>query len=480
MNSYIFTDFDSLSLCIDNKPYTVDSTNPNWEAILEAVKAENFAVIPGLINRSEAIKEYVETADDDYTNITVNTTYGTITYFGEPVSSVIVDHIFRMKDEGFNIKPMLRFLDNLLSNPSKRAVDELYGFMQYGKMPVTEDGCFLAYKRVRSDYKSVHDGKTDNSIGAIVQMPRNQVNENSHETCSTGLHFCSFEYLKSFSGAKIVVLKVNPRDVVSIPNDYNNTKGRACRYEVIGELTQEEFDRALQGNIFTESVRGADGAKVAPKAKTVAEAYVEGLQAKGAKVGPANSPFYRGYDKGYTDAGEGEDYDDENEYDWGSKEEKAFEEGYAKGYDDSEDGVERRYVLADQAAKFEQKSPEAAQPVEAAKTGPKLGKSEFFRGYRDGYNNAADGDGYQCPRDCSNNYEEGYDKGYDAYCDGLDREYDFDDKPASNLTRSAADVKAQYDRGYADGRGHRMVANARDDAYMLGYKDGKGHKTKAY
>ena len=34
----------------------------------------------------------------------------------------------------------------------------------------------------------------------------------------------------------MVILKINPRDVVSIPTDYNNTKGRTCRYEVVGEV----------------------------------------------------------------------------------------------------------------------------------------------------------------------------------------------------------------------------------------------------
>ena len=49
-NSWIFTDFDTLSLSIDNKAYNVDSTNPNWDLIIEALKANNFEVIPGLIN----------------------------------------------------------------------------------------------------------------------------------------------------------------------------------------------------------------------------------------------------------------------------------------------------------------------------------------------------------------------------------------------------------------------------------------------
>ena len=49
-----------------------------------------------------------------------------------------------------------------------------------------------------------------------------------------------------------MILKINPRDVVSIPTDYNNSKGRTCRYEVIGEHNVEDrheteaFDRPVQ------------------------------------------------------------------------------------------------------------------------------------------------------------------------------------------------------------------------------------------
>jgi polyhydroxyalkanoate synthesis regulator phasin len=35
-------------------------------------------------------------------------------------------------------------------------------------------------------------------------------------------------------------MKVNPRDVVSIPSDYNNEKGRCCEYAVVDEITTGE------------------------------------------------------------------------------------------------------------------------------------------------------------------------------------------------------------------------------------------------
>jgi len=37
-----------------------------------------------------------------------------------------------------------------------------------------------------------------------------------------------------------VLVKVNPKDVVSVPVDYNNTKMRVCRYEVISVFGSQD------------------------------------------------------------------------------------------------------------------------------------------------------------------------------------------------------------------------------------------------
>lgn len=138
-----------------------------------------------------------------------------------------------------------------MSNPSKRAVTELYGFLEKNSLPITPDGHFLAYKKVRDSFLDVHSGKFDNSVGKVVEMERNKVDDDKNNTCSTGLHFCGMSYLNSFGGERTVIVKINPRDVVSIPTDYNEAKGRACRYEVIGELgveAEEAFTSPVQEN----------------------------------------------------------------------------------------------------------------------------------------------------------------------------------------------------------------------------------------
>jgi len=98
----------------------------------------------------------------------------------------------------------------------------------------------LAYKVVRSNFMDKHSGRFDNSPGKTVEMPRAKVDDNDNNTCSSGLHACSKDYVKFFSNGssdKLVVVKIAPEDVVSIPTDYNNTKLRCCKYLVVSEIT---------------------------------------------------------------------------------------------------------------------------------------------------------------------------------------------------------------------------------------------------
>jgi len=142
-----------------------------------------------------------------------------------------------------------------MNNPSKTAIDELYLWIEHSGMPITPDGCFLAFKKVQDDYRSYNVGANGevfwNRIGDVVSMPREQVNPDRHNTCSAGLHFCAHSYLPSYYGnqGKVIIVKIDPADVVAIPSDYNNAKGRAWRYEVIGEVPESEAAFAFQSSV---------------------------------------------------------------------------------------------------------------------------------------------------------------------------------------------------------------------------------------
>lgn len=241
----------NVTVYVDGQQYIVPTGTPQYDLVVKAIDAGDVQGVKDAVEVRQAVVKLSQG------KIELDGT--TLKYDGRPLHGSLVNRILTVVKEAGNAAPLLLFLDNLMQNPSNRAVNELYGFMEACDLPITVDGHFLAYKRVRSDYTSVHDGVTKNNIGLVVSMPRNSVNDNKDETCSTGLHFCSESYLQHFGGDRVVVLKINPRDVVSIPTDYNNAKGRACSYEVIGELDTDgrSLIRKLSANFDTTFVTQA-------------------------------------------------------------------------------------------------------------------------------------------------------------------------------------------------------------------------------
>jgi hypothetical protein len=169
---------------------------------------------------------------------------------GVAITEYVYNKILELKSLGIGYEPILNFMKNLSKNPNKKAASHLFQFLEKGNMPITPDGYFLAYKKVRGDYKDIYTGTMDNSVGAVVDMDRAECDEDENNTCSKGLHFCSKEYLSIYGelvcDAKVVVVKVNPKDVVSIPPDYNQTKGRACYYVVVDDITDEYVESGIE------------------------------------------------------------------------------------------------------------------------------------------------------------------------------------------------------------------------------------------
>lgn len=251
----------NIVLVVNHKPYTITESHISYDKIKEAIKVQDWESVSTLVEATTALAEYT---DGEF-----EIKGGAFYRDGEPIHGVIGDRIVSMFKEGFDIKPMINFIVNLSENPSSRSVNELYGFLERSNLPITPDGHFLAYKKVRENYYDVYSGTVLNKPAELlddedvdlpyttqnaskvtvdlvdgittISMPRNKVNDDKDQTCSYGLHFCSYDYLTYFGGSRIVVLKINPKDVVSIPSDYDQTKGRACAYQVIDEIENIEL-----------------------------------------------------------------------------------------------------------------------------------------------------------------------------------------------------------------------------------------------
>ncbi len=304
----------NVTVVIDGKPHTISKTHVTYQKVVDAIKAQDWDTVKNIIDPVKVVLNY------GAGNISVKGEQ--LFWKGQPFAGVLASRMIQMLQDGFTIEPMVLFMHNLMKNPSKRSVDELYGFLEKNSLPITPDGYFLAYKKVRRDFKDIHSGTMDNSPGTIVEMERNAVDDNKDQTCSTGLHFCGLSYLDHFGGndSRIVIVKIDPADVVSIPSDYNGAKGRACRYEVIGEMGVEAKDA------FTAPVQSnANGTETVRAAKPTPEVRV------------GSSIHKRGYSDGFS----GADYS--NSYNHGSREYTAYDVGYDAGMADRENGDPERY-----------------------------------------------------------------------------------------------------------------------------------------
>lgn len=236
MYDYMISDDEIIVVFSDGLVKTVTKDEDDCELYDQAcefcLNGDNEEKIRQLLS-DESLQNFADkVVSNEIVNINGNEVKGRL-------ASVIMKHY----KEGQPVEYLKKFVENLYQNPSYRVVNQLYDFIEAsnknsGGFTIDTDGCIIAYKRVTSDFKDIHTHTFDNSPGAVVEMPRNQVNEDENQTCSSGLHFCAFNYLQHFGNEendKIIIVKVNPKDVVSIPVDYNNAKARCCRYQVLEE-----------------------------------------------------------------------------------------------------------------------------------------------------------------------------------------------------------------------------------------------------
>ena len=174
----------------------------------------------------------------------------TVYYNGSPTPrDTLSMKMVEMLENGFSAKPLAQFLDNVMLNPDERSREHVYDFIERWNAPLTEDGCFIAFKGVRENYTDVYTGNFDNSPGKVVEQDRAICDPDPSRTCSSGLHVCASYYLDTFWGnQKVIAVKVNPRDVVAVPTDYKYSKMRVCRYEVLGDIEDERHRDSVEAS----------------------------------------------------------------------------------------------------------------------------------------------------------------------------------------------------------------------------------------
>jgi len=254
---------NGLSIFVNGESFTITRDHKNFDAIVLAVREQRADDIKGLIDLTAPIRAAVATVDIPG----LDCQGGYVSLDGYTFPLVLSTKILRMAEAGDNMAPIVAFLTNVLQNPSKSAIDELFLFAEANGFPITEDGCLVAFKGITRDYLDCHSRTVRNKPftlltdeekaelpyttakgvtvaiedgQVVVSTPRRNVDDRRDVTCSNGLHFGAKEYADGF-GQRTLVVKVHPADVVAIPSDYANQKGRCAKYTILSDLPGKKF-----------------------------------------------------------------------------------------------------------------------------------------------------------------------------------------------------------------------------------------------
>jgi len=242
---YIIND-KSIVFFHEGKPVKVEKSAPEYNRIIacfDLPESEQEDAIASLINQK------VGKFEQD--GFTINP--DSVTYEGERLPTALADKVRSIAREGLPVKLFRKFWGSLQNNPSANSVRQLYDFLSYKELPITEDGCFLAYKGVNRDGWSCHgntktkvlqgivdgQGRIKNKVGETIEVLRRDVDDERSHHCSFGLHVGSLDYAESFANGRVLIVKINPADVVSVPTDCSCQKCRVAKYEIIDSYETE-------------------------------------------------------------------------------------------------------------------------------------------------------------------------------------------------------------------------------------------------
>jgi len=257
---------DSFITCVwDSKPFTIRGDDPSFEKAKVALKTSNWDALYLVMNPGENFVIQYQKGGVQLVN-------GEVLYKRQAIHNTLTQRILASMEAGIPCDFLFLFMDKLMQNPSEVSRNETYDFLENQHISITEDGNFIAYKGVRSDFYSitagrakvlkgiVKDGRIYNGIGEEIEVARADVDADRSNACSYGLHAGTYEYADGFkSGGNLVLVEINPKDVVSVPKDFNCGKLRANAYKVLcaceGPITKVMYGEAKTPVANTNDVR---------------------------------------------------------------------------------------------------------------------------------------------------------------------------------------------------------------------------------
>jgi hypothetical protein len=213
----------------------------------------------GLLTNAQPVKE------DDHPlqhNETIVAVVGDNVIPGVEMLKGQMDHIQR----GNSTVGMTKLLERLGKMIGQRghSVEDILRFLERGDLPVADDGSIIAYKVLKTYGNSrefdrrgglffdCHTGQVPQQVGSVVRVDETLVDKNRRNECSNGLHIARRGYIGNFSGDVLVLCKIEPEDIITVPHNDPN-KVRVCAYHIIAQISHEDHQKLRANRPMTDN-----------------------------------------------------------------------------------------------------------------------------------------------------------------------------------------------------------------------------------
>ena len=268
---------NSITVVVDGKTIVAVKGSPQYTHLDRAINNTDWDAVA----KCSTIKSTIENwmlGKFTYEN-------GKFTYPSMQLPEKFQQRLITMTSNNEDPSPLFRFWEKLQQNPSFRSVSQLWGFLEHKHIPLTRDGYFLGYKSVDENFKDWHSRQFINTPGTTNEMPRNQISDDQTVDCAQGFHVGTLAYAKEFNNnndQRIVICKINPADVVSVPDDASSQKVRVCKYTVVGHWNGEPMSSTTIVDEYCDTIEDNKIIPEAGETKTKAEdfSYLEYMGTK--------------------------------------------------------------------------------------------------------------------------------------------------------------------------------------------------------
>lgn len=222
-----YTVFDGMNTLV------FDESFPNYEELVKLVIEED-------LENLKIAYEYSKTFVKE--NLKLDVEDGYARYKNQVIPSGLLNKFMKLEGTTEDKESVHNFIERLMLNPSNRVINQLDLFLNHLGIPIHQNGKFYAYKAVRTDYYDIYTGTIKNEPGKTISVPRQAVDDDPNRTCSHGLHVGGYDYATTFGGSNsyVMLVEVDPADVVAVPTDYDGQKMRVCSYKVIAIFGDEQ------------------------------------------------------------------------------------------------------------------------------------------------------------------------------------------------------------------------------------------------